>query len=186
MSKRFPIPAFDYGPFKNMEWKSPAFLAPEQQAKMIDAAKSGDDHVFGWGAVQADAAFYDRFKLRGAHQHAVMCVLPRREVKLVGRSHAWAIQQALIVDSLDAARANVICEWKTPRPMNTRLGPDNGVTVQGGLLYVICSHRYADYWLVNRTLVEDKGFAGESGLGVLSASDDDINDFHACNVWFNW
>lgn len=186
MSKRFPIPAFDYERFKNMEWKSPEFLAPKDQAKIFDAAQSGDEGVVGAYPVQADAAFYDRFTLRGPHQHAVMCVLPRRAVMLLGRSHAWAIQRALIVDSLDAARAKVVYEWNTPRPMNTRLGPDNGVTVPGGPLYIVCSHRYADHWLVNRTLADSKGVAGESGFGVLSASDDEINDFHACNVWFNW
>jgi hypothetical protein len=186
MSKRFPIPPFDYERFKNMEWKSPEFLTPKDQTQILDAAQSGDEGVVGAYPVQADASFYDRFRLRGPHQHAVMCALPRREVKLMGRSHAWAIQQALIVDSLDAARAKVVYEWKTPRPMNTRLGPDNGVTVSGGALYIVCSHRYADYWLVNRTLVDSKGFAGEPGFGVLSASDDEINDFHASNVWFNW
>ncbi len=186
MSKRFPIPAFDYQQFKNLDWKEPQYVNAKEQARLLDSAKSGDGGAFGGVPVQADAVFYERFKLRGEHRHAVMCLLPRREVKLIGRSHAWAIQQALIVDSLDAARSNVLYEWKTPRPMNTRLGPDTGVTVPGGTLYVICSHRYADYWIVNRTLVDSKGFSGESGFGVLSASEDDINDFHACNLWFNW
>jgi hypothetical protein len=184
MSKRFPIPAFDYERFKNMDWREPICVDPSQQAKLLEAAV--DRGAFGAFPVQADTAFYDRFSLRGAHQHALMCLLPQHEVNVIGRSHAWAIQQALIVDSLDAGRAKVVYEWKTPRPMNTRLGPDNGVTVQGGLLYVICSHRYSDYWLVNRTLVDTNGFAGEPGFGVISASDDEINDFHACNVWFDW
>ena len=184
MSKRFPIPAFDYEQFKNLEWKAPLYLAPEQQERMIEASRSSD--AVGWGTVQANDAFYERFNLRGENRQVVMCLTPRRELKLVGRSHAWAIQQALVVDSIDAARAKVICEWKTPRPMNTRLGPEDGITVAGGLLYVVCSHRYSDYWLVNRTLVEEQGFRGGAGIGVLSASDDDINDFHACNVWFSW
>jgi len=186
MSKRFPIPPFAYEQFKNMDWQEPQYRDAKDQARLLDAAQSGDSAAFGGYAVRASPAFYDRFKLKGDHQHAVMCLLPTREVKMIGRSHAWAIQQALVVDSLDAERAKVICEWKTPRPMNTRLGPDNGLVLSGGVFYVICSHKYADYWIVNRTLLDNKGFSGESGFGVLSASDDDINDFHACNVWFHW
>ena len=115
-----------------------------------------------------------------------MCLLPPQEIRLVGRSHAWSIQQALVVDSLDSQRSNVIYDWKTPRPMNTRLGPDEGVTFIGKLLYVVCSHRYSDYWIVNRTLIADNNRQGRKGFGILSASDDDINDFHACNLSFSW
>ncbi len=186
MSKRFPIPPFNYERYKNMEWTPPQYRDAKDQARLLDAALSGESKAYGAYPVQADAAFYERFRLRGEHRHAMMCVLPQREIALIGRSHAWAIQQALIVDSLDAERAKVLFGWKTPRPMNTRLGPDKGASSPGGVLYVVCSHRYADYWIVNRTLVDSEGFAGASGFGVLSASDDAINDFHACNVWFHW
>jgi hypothetical protein len=186
MSKRFPIPSFVYEPFKNLDWKEPRYRDAKEQARLLDSALSGDQGVIGGYAVRLEPAFCERFKLRGAHQYAVMCLLPGREVHVIGRSHAWAIQQALIVDSIDSERAKVLYEWKTPRPMNTRLGPDQGVTLSARAVYVVCSHRYADYWIVNRTLVDTNGFAGASGYGVLSASDDDINDFHACNVWFNW
>jgi len=186
MSKRFPIPPFDYAQYKNLDWDGPIYLEAQEQARLIDAAQSGALEATGGYPVRASAAFYERFKLRGQHQHAVMCLLPDRDVKLIGRSHAWAIQQLLVVDSLDAASANIVCEWKTPRPMNTRLGSDTGASLKGGVLFVICSHQYADYWIVNRTLIDNKGFAGATGFGVLSASDDEINDFHACNVWFNW
>lgn len=184
MSKRFPIPAFDYERFKNMEWTPPKLLSRAEQEQRIGAARSGKGDTFGGYAVEADAGFYERFKLRGPNQHAVMCVLPEREVRLVGRSHAWTIQQALVVDSLDPDRSKVLYEWKTPRPMNTRLGPDDGVTFTGGIVYVVCSHMYADYWIVNRTLVDSGG--AQPGFSVISAYDDSINDFHACNLTFSW
>jgi hypothetical protein len=186
MSKRFPIPAFDYERFKNMEWSPPKYLSREEQVEKIGAANAGVADGFGGYPVQADEVFYERFKLRGEHQHAVMCLLPPREVKLVGRSHAWAIQRALVIDSLDAARATVLYEWKTPRPMNTRLGPDNGVTFTRDVVYVVCSHRYADYWIVNRTLIDKQTPASEHGFGVISAYEESINDFHACNLSFTW
>lgn len=182
MSKRFPIPAFDYERFKNMEWAPPKLLSPAEQEQKIGAARSGQG--FGGYHVAADPGFYERFKLRGPNQHAVMCVLPPREVRLVGRSHAWTIQQGLVVDSLDPERAKVLYEWKTPRPMNTRLGPDDGVTFAGDIVYVVCSHRYGDHWIVNRTLIDNGG--PQPGFGVISAYDDSINDFHACNLAFSW
>jgi hypothetical protein len=184
MGKRFPIPAFEYERFKNMDWSPPTLLsAAEQQAKLA-AARSGNREALGAYAVAAETGFYERFKLRGPHQHAMMCVLPKSDVTLVGRSHAWAIQQALIVDSLDPEGAKVLYEWKTPRPMNTRLGPDNGVVLRADVVYAVCSHRYADYWIVNRTLVDRS--AAPSGFSVISAYDDDVNDFHACNLSFTW
>jgi len=186
MSKRFPIPAFDYERFKNMDWTPPRLLTAAERAQEAAASPTDGGTEFGGYPVAADPAFYERFKLRGPHQHAVMCVLPERDVRLIGRSHAWAIQHALVVDSLEASKAKVLCEWTTPRPMNTRLGPDDGVTLAGGTVYVVCSHRYADYWIVNRTLVDQRHSAAEPGFGVLSASEDDINDFHACNLSFSW
>ena len=186
MSKRFPIPAFEYAPYKNMEWAEPKYVSREEHARLIQAANSGAGDVLGCFPVQADQPFYERFKLRGDHTHALMCLLPAKEIKLLGRSHAWSIQQALVVDSLDGQRSNVLYEWKTPRPMNTRLGPDEGVTFVGKLLYVVCSHRYSDYWIVNRTLIDDKDLGNQKGFAILSASDDDINDFHACNLSFSW
>ena len=186
MSKRFPIPAFDYERFKNMDWTPPKLLTPAEQVQRTSAAQSGPGDDFGGQPVEADPNFYERFKLRGPHRHVVMCLLPLREVRLVGRSHAWAIQHALVVDSLDANLAKVLYEWTTPRPMNTRLGPDDGVTLAGSVVYAVCSHRYADYWIVNRTLVDDRRSEAEQGFGVISASEDGINDFHACNLSFSW
>ncbi len=186
MSKRFPIPPFDYERFKNMDWAPPKLLSPSEQTRTISAARSGSGDALGGYPVAADARFYERFRLRGPHQHAVMCVLPPREVKLVGRSHAWAIQHALVVDSLDPDRSRVLYEWTTPRPMNTRLGPDDGAALPGDVAYVVCAHRYADHWVVNRTLVADESSAATPGFSVISASDDGINDFHACNLSFRW
>src|SRR5205823_3250272 len=78
MSKRFPIPAFDYQRFKNMDWAPPEYLSREEQVEKIGAANAGVGDGFGGYPVQADEKFYERFKLCGEHQHAVMCVLPPR------------------------------------------------------------------------------------------------------------
>ena len=186
MSKRFPIPAFSCEQYKNMEWTAPAPLPADEQARRIAAAAAGSADAFGCFPVDAPDAFYERFRLRGPHRHVRMCLLPAREVTAVGRSHAWAIQQALLVDSLDAAKCSVLHQWTTPRPMNTRLGPDRGVTLAGGVVYAVCAHSYGDHWIVNRTLTARADGMHESGYDLLSASDDDVNDFHACNLSFRW
>jgi hypothetical protein len=186
MSKRFPVPSFAYERFKNMDWARPPILSAQEQTSL--AHKHGANGAENGGAYHVDAseAFYDRYRLRGEQRHVVMCVLPKRDVLLVGRSHAWAIQQALIVDSLDPDKSQVLYQWKTPRPMNTRLGPDNGVTFAGQTVYVVCAHRYADYWIVNRTAVDPQPMDDRTGFTIISATDDDINDFHACNLSFSW
>jgi hypothetical protein len=184
MSKRFPIPEFDRDVYKNMAWTAPKLLDAQERARIIAGARDGKG--IGAYAVAADDAFYDRFKLTGPHRHAVMCVLPPGEVKMVGRSWAWPVQRAVVVDSLDANAAHVIQQWKTPRPMNTRLGPENGVTVPGGVLYVVFGHLYSDSWIANRTLHDARGAPEGRGFAVVSASDDENNDFHACNLSFAW
>jgi len=180
MSKRFPIPDFDRDQFKNRAWVAPKPIDEGEQARL---AASG---AYGAYPVKASAALAEKFGLRGDHLHLVMCVLPNKPVQLNGRSWAWYIQRGLVIDSLDPAKAHVLADWKTPRPMNTRLGPDAGVTLPGGVVYLFCGHRYSDYWIANRTLVDSEAPAGAQGYSVLSATDDDNDDFHACNLSFSW
>ena len=186
MSKRFPIPEFDRDQYKNMAWKERALLSREEQARLAEEARAGKATAYGCHPVAASAEFYARFKLHGPHQHAVMCILPKKEVRLVGRSWAWPIQRAVVVDSLDPAGARVLQDWTTPRPMNTRLGPDNGVSLEGGVVYAVLGHRYGDHWIANRTLEDRRGAADGRGFSVVSATDDDNHDFHACNLSFSW
>jgi hypothetical protein len=50
----------------------------------------------------------------------------------------------------------------------------------------VAGHKYADHWIVNRTLVEKMAPAAGKGFGMLSATEDDNDDFHACNLTFSW
>ena len=185
MSKRFPIPEFNRDQYKNMEWKAPRLLTRDAQQDLIAAARKGDEKAYGCYPVEADPAFFDRFRFVGPHRHAVMCLVPPKGAHLAGRSWAWPIQRALVVDSLDPQRLSVLQEWTTPRPMNTRLGPDEGVPLEGGVAYVVFGHRYGNDWIVNRTLAS-AATPDAKGFSVLSASDDAANDFHACNLSFTW
>jgi hypothetical protein len=186
MSKRFPIPEFDRDKYKNLDWSAPAYLSKQEQDRLLARAAAGESGAFGCHAVEAPEAFYDRFKLTGPHRHVVLCALPHREVRMVGRSWAWPIQRAIVVDSLDAGTAKVLCDWTTPRPMNTRLGPENGVTLPGGPVYVAFGNRHSDHWIGNRTMPDPTIAPGAHCVGVISASDEDANDFHACTLAFSW
>lgn len=186
MSKRFPLPEFDRDQFKNRPWSAPSFMSAAAQQELCDAAKRGEVSALGAHAVAVEAALASKFKFEGTHLHAVMCVLPRVPVKVVGRSWAWAVQRALILDSLDSTHAQVLADWTTPRPMSTRLGPDDGVSFPGRPVYVLLGNRYGDRFIANRTLVTSEEFPTGNGYAVLSASGDENNDFHACNLSFSW
>ena len=185
MSKRFPVPEFDRFRYKNLPWSAPALLdtvAARSGQRGADAERAPSAV-----AVSLDDEFCARFRLEGPRRHAVMCLTPASGVSLVGHSYAWPIQRALIVTSLDAHKATVLADWTTPRPMNTRLGPEQGIVVSGGEFYIVCAHAYGDHWIFNRTLIETALDASDrSELRVASATDEDNNDFHACNVTATW
>lgn len=182
---RFSIPEFNHREFKDRTWSPPDFLAAPAIQRLIDGQKAGDASVAGAYPIKPADAFFDKLNVRGDHRHAVMCVLPKKPVKLLGRSHAWFIQRAVVVDSLDPAVMKTVVDWTTPRPMNTRLGPDNGVTIEGGVVYAVCCRKYADYWLGNRTIADNEWKTGR-GFRILSASVEDINDFHEIYLAFEW
>ncbi len=189
MWQRFPIPEFDRDPFKDMDWQAPAYLAEADIAEKIAA----DAH--GAYPVLPGEDFLAKLGVRGEHRHALLCILPEApgtEVRILGRSYAWPIQRAWIVDTLDPAAFEVIADWRTLRPMNTRLGPDdgiaNGIAHGGGAVYLVTAHGHGDHWIGNRTIADngwDGGAAG-NGFQVLSAANEDSRDFHECNVSFNW
>ncbi len=185
MSKRFPIPEFDRDRYKNMPWQAPTLLPASRQVALQDAAKRGDSTAFSGYPVAVDPALAAKFKFGGPNLHAVTCILPGARVKLMGRSWAWAIQRALVLDSLDS-QAQVLADWTTPRPMNTRLGPDEGIELTAGPVHVLIGNSYGDHWISNRTLVTPDASQAGKGFAVLSASGDDNNDFHACNLYFSW
>jgi hypothetical protein len=186
VSKRFPVPEFDRDLFKNLPWVEPPAMSPAKAASMAAAALDGDSRAIGGHPVLAGAELAAKFGFHMEGKAAILCVLPVGEVRLTGRSWAWPIQRALVLDSLDPKAANVVADWRTPRPMNTRLGPDAGIVVGARILYVLCGHKYGDHWLANRTLISAKAGDAAQGFSVLSASDDNINDFHACNLFFAW
>jgi len=190
-AKRFPLAEFDYENLKDLSWSEPSFLADDgidEQITRVSTDGNGSPRCF---SVNASDSFFDRFNISGKFRHAVLCVTPDKEISLIGRSHAWKKQRLLIVDSLNSKECNVLIDWKTGRPMSTRLGPKNGTTIQGGAWYVIFSHIISDRFVGNRSILNiDSHPTGESGYGdgfsVLSSSESEFNDFHDCNLYATW
>ena len=188
MWQRFPIPPFDRDRFKDMDWQTPAHLG---EAEIADKIAAG---VPGAYPVLPSEDFFAKLNVHGGHRHALLCVLPEAagtpgtDVRILGRSYAWAIQRSWIVSSLDPAGFEVIADWKTQRPMNTRLGPDDGIAHGGGAVYLVTAHGHGDHWIGNRTIADNDWGGGGAGNGfqVLSSASEDSRDFHDCNVSFAW
>ena len=174
-AKRFPVPQFNRHSLKNMDW-----VAPPIQSL-------GELNETGCIAVDGSQNLYDKLSFRGDHLLAVACKLPEGETKITGNSFAWPIQRVAIVDSLDADVANIVADWRTPRPMNTRLGPDDGIVTSNSLVFVLIGHQISDYWVANRIML-DMNWRNESndGFRILSSCEEDINDFHDAVVYFEW
>ena len=173
---RFPIPTFDNKAFRGLDWVPPAYLSDAEIA-----AKAGESDARGAFPVRPDDGIFDRFDIEGEHRHAYLCRVPAG-TRLVGRSHAWWLQRALLLDSLDPAAANIIADWRTPRPVNTRFGPEHGIELDGAPLYVISCHAHADNWVGNRTLTQD--FDG--GFRILGTSKNGTAKFDETCLTFTW
>ena len=187
MAKRFPIPEFDHDELKSLDWTAPELLDPEAAARIVEAAGSGDTSVYGAYPVAASEAFLDSLSVRGEHRHAVLCVMPAAGVTMLGRSYAWKIQRAMASSGTDGPSTGLLLDWKTPRPMNTRLGPGAGIASPAAAMYLVLVHRFSHYWVANRTIA-DNAWTGPSGHGfrVLSSDGEEYDDFHSSVVSFHW
>lgn len=182
---RFPVPDFDYQSLKKMAWRKPAWLSDADIARVIAGRKNGDASVWGAYAVKPPEAVFDRLAIRGEQRHAVMCVMPDGPISVVGRSRAWFIQRAVAIDSTDPNAAKVAFDWHTTRPISTTLGPAEGTTLNGGVVYLFCCRKYGDHWIGNRTILDNDWKKG-GGFRVLSARDEGSDDFHDICLTFAW
>lgn len=143
--------------------------------------------AFACVAVNAEQSFFDRFKFSGENLLAVACSLPEQPITVSGNSFAWPIHRVVITDSLDADSCQVLADWITPRPMNTRLGPDHGITIHTTEAYILIGNKFADHWVANRILLDNEWPGDQAnGYRVLSSSETEINDFHDAVVYFEW
>ena len=187
MAKRFPIPEFDHDELKSLDWTAPDPLDLESAARIVEAAGNGDTSAYGAYPVAASEALLDSLSVRGDRAHAILCVMPADGVTMLGRSYAWKIQRAMAAPAVDGPSTGLLLDWKTPRPMNTRLGPEEGIAAPAAAMYLMLVHRYSDYWVPNRTIA-DNAWTSPSGNGfrVLSGDSEEYDDFHSSVVSFYW
>lgn len=184
--KRFPLPEFNYEPLKNLEWTEPDYMGNEVIEKLMSTRVENGAGVPVCLPVPASDEFFERFGIVGEFRHAVLCISPNTDVRVTGRSHAWKKQRLIVVDSLDTENSNVILDWKTTRPMSTRLGPTEGTTIAGGVWFAMFTHIIGDHLVGNRTLERVNSSGSEKSFSVLSSSDPELNDFHDCNLYAEW
>jgi len=187
MAKRFPIPEFEYEELKGIAWTAAPLLDPGEVQARADAAAGGDSSACGAWPVAVDDGYFDALNVRGDHRTAVTCVLPASGVTVTGRSHAWNVQGVMATEGMPRAGAALLFQWKTPRPMNTRLGPENGIPAPASVLTLVSGHRFDDHWIGNRCAVDASWHPPEGeGFRVLWCDDAVRNDFHCAVVSFTW
>ena len=187
-AKRFPLPDFDHVALKDFPWSPPILLSSEEASRKASEPLNGDINPRCF-AVKAHDTFYEKLNIEGENKHAILCVTPKVDIALIGRSHAWKKQRLTIVNSLEPDRMEILVDWRTARAMSTRLGPKEGVTIPGGVWYVIVTHIIGDKFIGNRSAIEpdtDTQASGSKGFTILSSSEPEFSDFHDCNLYASW
>ena len=185
--KRFPVPEFEYRSLKARPYSAPGPISAEEAARVVEGLAAGDRSLAGAYAVTPDPALLERLDFRGDFQTMVLCALPGSGAHLLGRSYAWFNQRAFIVDR-NAADAEVLYNWRTPRPMNTRFGPEDGVTLETAPVYVLSGRIVADHTRGNRVMIDSDWAPGEGceGFRILAACNEGADDFHDSCFEFSW
>ena len=174
--RRFPIPEFDHNAFRGLEWSEPDYLMGGDISK-----KLGSVDTFGAFPLEASDDVLKKFSVHGENCHALLCKFPPG-TRLVGRSYSWWLQRAVLTDSLVPETLNVIADWSTPRPMNTRFGPEEGIELDGKPVYVFSCHGHSNHWMGNRTLVQNL----DHGFRILGCAKDDTANFYEFCLTFTW
>tara|TARA_Y100000588_G_scaffold263521_1_gene278210 strand:- start:265 stop:855 length:591 start_codon:yes stop_codon:yes gene_type:complete len=187
-AKRFPLPDFDHVNLKDYPWSPPTLLTSGEALDKV-AELSNGDITPGCFAVSASDLFYENLNIEGENRHAILCVTPKIDIALIGRSHAWKKQRLTIVNSLEPDSMEILVDWRTARAMSTRLGPKEGITIPGGAWYVIVTNIISDKFIGNRSVIEqdtDTQSSGRNGFAILSSSEPEFSDFHDCNLYASW
>ena len=185
--KRFPVPEFEYRSLKAKAYSAPEQISAEEAARIVEGLAAGDRSLAGGYAVAPDAVLLEKLDFRGDHQTMVLCALPGPGAHLLGRSNAWFNQRAFILDR-NAADAETLFTWRTPRPMNTRFGPEDGLNLETAPVYVLSGRIVADYTRGNRVMIDNDWAPGDGreGFRIIAACDEGADDFHDSCFEFSW
>ena len=82
-----------------------------------------------------------------------LCAMPGSNRHVLARSYAWNNQRAFILGG-NAADAEIICNWRTPRPNNTRFGPEDGAALEQPVVYLLNGRILEDGIRGNRVMID--------------------------------
>lgn len=185
--RRFPVPEFDHRALRGIDYAPPAPVSKEEETRIAAAAASGDPSVAGAYAVEPDQALLEKLCFRGDYRQMILCALPGPGAHLKARSMAWFNQRAYVLDRNDAG-AETLYSWRTPRTHNTRLGPQEGVTLDRPFVYLLSGRILEDHDRGNRVMV-DPAWApggGHAGYRVICGCDKGGDNFHDSCFMFSW
>ncbi len=185
--KRFPVPAFDHRPLKGLDYTPPEVISKEEEARIVAAANAGDASVAGAYGVEPNPALLEKLSFRGDNRQMILCALPGPGAHLLGRSLAWFNQRAYLLDK-NAADAEVLEKWRTPRTHNTRLGPEDGVTLDRSVIYILSGRILEDCDYGNRLMIDADWSPGDgkAGYRIVAGCDKGGNDFHDSCFMLSW
>ena len=185
--KRFPVPAFDYSALKDRAFEPPAPVSDAEATRIAEAALAGEHAVAGGYAVEPSTALLESLKFRGTYSQMILCALPGPGAQLLGRSYAWFNQRAFVLDR-NAPDAETLYCWRTPRPMNTLLGPETGVVLDRAVIYLLSGRVLGDHTRGNRVMIDQEWSPGDgrAGFRVIAACDDGNDNFHDTCLELSW
>lgn len=186
--KRFHVPEFDHRSLKGMTFNPPEILASDKAAEIAAAANSGDAAAGGAYGVEPDAALLDKLSFGGDVRQMIQVAMPGAHKLVRARSYAWNNQRSFILDG-NAADAEVIHNWRTGRPNNTRLGPDDdGTALEQSVIYLLSGRILEDGNRGNRVIVDADWNPGDgrAGVRVMAACDSGDDNFHDSYFEFSW
>lgn len=185
--KRFPVPEFDHVSLKGLDFVPPDPISADEEQRIIAAASGGDASVAGAYAVTPDEGLLQRLSFEGDDIQMILCALPPGGADILGRSMAWFNQRAYFLNS-NAADAEVLMTWHTPRTHNTRLGPENGTNVQLPYLYLLSGRITEDSTIGNRVMIESDWAPEDGGEGVriICACNKGDPNFHDSCFAISW
>ena len=185
--KRFHVPKFDHRPLKGLTYSAPPIIGRDEEARIAEAAAAGDASIAGAYGVEPDAALLERLAFQGDCKQMMMCALPTAGGHLLARSYAWFNQRAFVLDG-NAPDASVLHEWHTPRPNNTRFGPEDGAPIERRVIYLLNGRILDDHTRGNRIMV-DANWTPDDGAGgyrIIAACDPGEDNFHDSCFEVTW
>ena len=185
--ERFQVPEFDYSALRNMVYEPRELLSSREACDIASRHTQGEAAAYGAYLCEPGPALVERFNFQGQHATAILCILPKSGARLLARSRAWFRQRLIILDD-NGADGNVLHEWKTPRPFNTRLGPDDGVVLEHPVIWILSGRILDDQTRANRVMADAlwKPDGERAGFRIVAANDTEKHQFHECCIEVSW